>query len=453
MRVHLDTIGCRLNEAELEQWSRDFLAHGHQLTGDPEQADVVVVNSCAVTGEAVRKSRKLMHRLHRINPCAKLVVSGCYASLEPARTAEIAGVDLVIGNRDKERLVEIASRELELDTLPRLAAEPDANPLLVRGRQRAFVKVQDGCRYQCTFCIVTAARGEERSRPIPEVVAEINRLATEGIQEAVLAGVHLGGYGGDHHSDLAELVRRILAETDLPRLRLGAVEPWDLPERFWELFENPRLMPHLHLPLQSGSDPVLKRMARRCKRAEFARLVTEGRAAVPDLNITTDIIVGFPGETETEWRETLELVERIGFGHLHIFAFSPRTGTLAAEMRNPVPPEVIRSRSRELHRLGERLKRDTLERFLGRTFPVLLEGKETDPATGEPVWSGYTPSFLRITARQRTDRNLEGRILSLRAEALAADGQSLAGQFTANGAAQKPATTLPPTRGSVPPES
>jgi threonylcarbamoyladenosine tRNA methylthiotransferase MtaB len=456
MRIYLDTIGCRLNEAELEQWSRDFLARGHRLTGDPEQADVVVVNSCAVTGEAVRKSRKLMQRLHRINPCAKLVVSGCYASLEPSRAAEIAGVDLVIGNRDKERLVEIAGRELELDTLPRLAAEPDANPLLARGRHRAFVKVQDGCRYQCTFCIVTAARGEERSRPIPEAVAEINRLPAEGIQEAVLAGVHLGGYGSDRGSDLAELVRRILAETDLPRLRLGAVEPWDLPERFWELFENPRLMPHLHLPLQSGSDTVLKRMARRCKRDAFARLAAAGRAAIPDLNITTDIIVGFPGETDREWRETLEMVERIGFGHLHIFAFSPRTGTLAAGMPHPVPPAVIRNRSRELHRLGERMRRATLERFLGRTFPVLIEGKETDPVTGEPVWSGYTPSFLRIAARERTDQHPEGRIVSLRAEALATDGQSLVGHFTASAA---PGTEYPaaatnphPTRGSVPPE-
>ncbi len=216
MRIHLDTIGCRLNEAELENWTRGFLAHGHQLTSDPEQADMVVLNTCAVTNEAVRKSRKLMHRVHRNNPRAKLVVSGCYASLEPGQTGDIPGVDLIIDNRDKDQLVEIASRELELDTMPQLATEPGANPLLTRGRQRAFIKVQDGCRYQCTFCIVTTARGEERSRPMGEIVEEINRYHQEGVQEAVLTGVHIGGYGNDLDSDLYQLLERVLSDTDIP---------------------------------------------------------------------------------------------------------------------------------------------------------------------------------------------------------------------------------------------
>jgi threonylcarbamoyladenosine tRNA methylthiotransferase MtaB len=407
MRVHLNTIGCRLNEAELETWSRDFLALGHQITGDPGDADLVVVNTCAVTGEAVRKSRKLMHRAHRRNPRAKLVVSGCYASLEPSQTTAIPGVDLVIDNRDKEQLVAIAQERLDLHAMPQLATEPGANPLLARGRQRAFIKVQDGCRYQCTFCIVTVARGEERSRPIPEILEQINRLHGEGIQEAVLTGVHIGGYGSDCNSDLFELVERVLAETDIPRLRLGAVEPWDLPERFWSLFRNPRFMPHLHLPLQSGSDSVLKRMARRCKRDEFAGLVETARREVPDFNVTTDVMVGFPGESDDEWRQTLELVERIGFGHLHIFPFSPRQGTLAAQMEGALEPAVIKQRSRELHGLGERLKQATLERYLQRTLPVLVEGSAAETGTCH----GYTPNYLRVALEDSADKDLEGRVV------------------------------------------
>lgn len=422
MRIHLKTLGCRLNEAELESWSRDFQNLGHEITPSLTQADLVVVNTCAVTGEAVRKSRKLLHRAQRQNPRSKLVVSGCYASLEPKQSTQSLGIDLVVDNRDKERLVEIATRELNLHAMPAMATLPGENSLLRQGRQRAFVKVQDGCRYQCTFCIVTVARGEERSRPLHQVVAEINDLVRQGFQEAVLTGVHIGGYGSDHGSDLYQLIRAILEQTDLPRLRLGAVEPWDLPEAFWTLFDNPRLMPHLHLPIQSGADTVLKRMARRCKQSEFTQLAELARKQVADFNLTTDIIVGFPGESETEWQQTLEFVERIGFGHLHIFAYSPRPGTRAASLRNPVPREIIRQRSETLHQLGERLKRDTLTRFVDRRFPVLLEGP---PAGPDEPWQGYTPNFLRVEIDQPHSLPLENRILPVRLQQVSATGETL----------------------------
>lgn len=422
MRIHLKTLGCRLNEAELETWSRDFQNLGHEITPSLSQADLVVVNTCAVTSEAVRKSRKLLHRAQRQNPRSKLVVSGCYASLEPKQSAQSLGIDLVVDNRDKERLVEIATRELNLHAMPEVATVPGENSLLKQGRQRAFVKVQDGCRYQCTFCIVTVARGEERSRPLHQVVAEINDLVQQGFQEAVLTGVHIGGYGSDHGRNLHQLIRAILEQTDLPRLRLGAVEPWDLPEAFWTLFDNPRLMPHLHLPMQSGADTVLKRMARRCKQSEFTRLAELARGQVADFNLTTDIIVGFPGESENEWQQTLEFVERIGFGHLHIFAYSPRPGTRAAGLPNPVPRETIRQRSEALHRLGERLKHDTLARFVGRRFPVLLEGT---PATPNQHWQGYTPNFLRVEIDQPHSQSLENRILPVRLQQISTTGESL----------------------------
>jgi threonylcarbamoyladenosine tRNA methylthiotransferase MtaB len=407
MRIHLQTLGCRLNEAESETWAREFQAAGHRIVTAPAEADVIVLNSCAVTGEAVRKSRQWIRRMQRQSPRAKLVLSGCYATLERTE-AESLGVDLLIANADKGNLVRIACDKLALETMPVFSIEPGEAALFALGRQRAFVKVQDGCRYRCTFCIVTVARGEERSRPLPEIVAEIDHLHRQGIQEVVLTGVHLGGYGSDFGTSLKELIHTILVETEIPRLRLGSLEPWDLPAGFFELFENPRFLPHLHLPLQSGSDAVLRRMARRCKTRDFARLIEEARRQVPDLNITTDIIVGFPGETETEWREGLRFIEGMGFGNIHIFAYSKREGTKAAMMPNQVREEIKRQRSRSLHDLALKLKRDTMQRFLGRTFPVLWESRH------DRIVLGYTPNYLRVAAEPPQEENLSNRITSAR---------------------------------------
>ncbi len=426
MKVHLQALGCRLNEAELETWSRDFRSRGHQLCNDPVDADLLVVNTCAVTEEAVRKSRKLLRRAQRENPGAKLVVSGCFASLQPEQAGRDLGVDLLVANQDKDRLVEIADRELELYAMPAAAIEPDAGPLLARGRQRAFIKVQDGCRYRCSFCIVTLARGEERSRPVAEVVEEINRLHGEGIREVVLTGVHIGGYGSDSGGDLRQLIRAVLEHTDMPRVRVGSVEPWDLPVDFWHLFENPRLQPHLHLPLQSGSDAVLRRMARRCRTDEYAELVSAARNQVPDFNVTTDIIVGFPGESETDWRQTLDYVEGIGFGHLHIFPYSPRSGTKAAGMPDQVDPETKKGRSRELHLLAGRMKQATLENHLGRRMPVLVEGLSSSEGRDEH-WFGYTPNFLQVMIPARAGVDLGNRIIDVELARMDETGEALVG--------------------------
>jgi threonylcarbamoyladenosine tRNA methylthiotransferase MtaB len=425
MRIHLQTLGCRLNEAELSSWAEAFHTEGHQLVADPGGADLVVVNTCAVTQEAVRKSRKLIRKARRDNPKARLVVSGCYVSLEPGADRESLGVDLVVRNADKDRLVAIASRELDLYAMPRSATEPGEHPLLSRGRQRAFVKVQDGCRYRCSFCIVTLARGEERSRATADVVKEVNALHRRGIREVVLTGVHLGGYGSDLGTDLPALIRALLTQTEIPRIRLGSLEPWELHGDFWALFDNPRLMPHLHLPLQSGADSVLRRMSRRCRAESFAALVEEARSRIPDFNVTTDIIVGFPGETDREWRQTLELVERIGFAHLHIFSYSPRAGTKAAALEGQVSPELKRRRSRELHALGQRLKRDTLTRYLGREFPVLVEGRSLDRQGGGRFWGGYTPNFIRVAIAADPSLDLQNRIRRVRLASLVASEEEI----------------------------
>jgi threonylcarbamoyladenosine tRNA methylthiotransferase MtaB len=274
--------------------------------------------------------------------------------------------------------------------MPAVATEPGENLLFSRGRQRAFIKVQDGCRYRCTFCIVTRARGEERSRPLDDIIREINELHASGIREAVITGVHLGGYGSDLDINLYDLVKAILERTSIPRLRLGSLEPWDIPDNFWQLFQNRRLLPHLHLPLQSGSDRVLRRMARRCKTGDFSALVANAREQVPGINITTDIIIGFPGETGEEWQQTLAFLEQFDFGHIHIFAYSPRPGTKAAMLPNPVPDDVKKARSRQLHGLVEEMRLRQLERQVGKTAPVLVENYS------EGKYWGYTPNYFRV---------------------------------------------------------
>ncbi len=424
--VYLSTLGCRLNEAELVSWSTAFAAQGHRLVSHAQDANLIVLNTCAVTAEASRKSRKHAGALHRKNPSARLVVTGCMAELEPEKAAELSGVDLVLSNTQKDNLVEEILEAIDLEQMPALAMAPDSvhvypdagdgptassGGLVMLGKAaqqqtRAFIKVQDGCRNQCTYCVVTIARGEERSRGIDELVAEINALHERGYCEAVLTGVHLGGYGHELGTDLSTLVRAVLDGTTIPRLRLSSLEPWDLPDDFGRLWENPRLMPHLHLPLQSGSDSVLRRMARRCFRRDYRELVRSLRSHIPDLNLTTDLIVGFPGETEEEFEESLDFAAEMRFGHMHIFGYSAREGTKAAGLPGRVEGAVIRERSRKMHRLAARMKEERMREFLGSKRSVLWEAGEST-SDGQVRFQGYTDNYLRVQTSVPSDQRLQ----------------------------------------------
>jgi threonylcarbamoyladenosine tRNA methylthiotransferase MtaB len=405
MQVRLESIGCRLNIGEIEAMARDLAAAGHRVVGSGASADLCILNTCTVTAIASRKSRQLIRHLKRANPEAAVIVTGCDAQLAPSEMAKI-GVDLVVGNPDKEHLLELAEAR---GLLEGPVDDPDDQQIFEpgdAGRTRAFLKVQDGCDNRCTFCIITVARGEGRSVPAEMVIDQVGDLQKQGYREVVLSGVHLGSYGHDLRDErgLQHLIERILGETDIERLRLSSLEPWDLDARFFDVFSDPRLLPHLHLPLQSGCDETLKRMARRTSRGEFSALVTEAHARVPDIAISSDIIVGFPGETEKEFEHSIGLVEELAFSRLHIFRYSKRVGTPAAKMGSQVSGPIAQERSRRMHALAADLEHRFNSKLVGRTFDVLWETAEDH---GDAlVWSGLTPNYVRVTATTPPDEDL-----------------------------------------------
>jgi threonylcarbamoyladenosine tRNA methylthiotransferase MtaB len=394
MKIYLDTIGCRLNQSEIETYARQFRLAGHTLLPTPEGADLVVVNTCAVTAEAASDSRGKIRQAGRLG-AGEIVVTGCWSTLQPDEAAVLPRVSRVVLNADKDRLVpEVLGLPPETFDREPLLREPLPGAHL---RTRAFIKVQDGCDNRCTFCVTTIARGAGRSRRLAEILTDV-RLAAPA-QEIVLTGVHLGSWGQDFspRQRLRDLVQAVLDETDVPRLRLSSLEPWDLEARFFSLWENPRLCRHLHLPLQSGSAATLRRMARKTTPAAFARLVAEARAAAPDMAITTDMIVGFPGESEAEFAESLDFVQDMHFAGGHVFTYSARPGTAAARMTGQVPHEVRKERSARLRQALADSAADYQARFVGQVLPVLWESAA---ALGPQGWqmSGLTGNYLRVNA-------------------------------------------------------
>ncbi len=412
MNIYLEFLGCRLNEAEQASWQRQFHSMGHTVVQSATDAHVMAVNTCAVTNEATRKSKKRLRDLHKSNPTAKLVATGCYATLAQETIEKQLHVDMVVSNADKASMAEKIVTAWSND-MPVLAESADAQPAFAQTRTRAFVKVQDGCHNRCSFCIVSTARGSERSISIADVVDNIQTLHSDGYQEVVLAGVHLGGYGSDTGENLRSLIEAILQDTDVPRVRIGSLEPWDFPEGFISLWNNPRMCPHLHLPLQSGSNTVLRRMIRRCSVESYEGLVEQARSHNPLFNITSDLIVGFPGETDAEFQETIETVERIGFGDMHLFSYSDRAGTPASRMSKKLPKATIRSRIQQLKPIIERSKEQFATAHIGKTDSVLWErdAQMVETEAGDRLqWRGYTKNYLRATASTDTQTALFNQI-------------------------------------------
>jgi threonylcarbamoyladenosine tRNA methylthiotransferase MtaB len=397
MKIYLDTVGCRLNQSEIETYARQFRAAGHDLVDDPAKADLTVVNTCDVTAAAAADSRKKIRGATRAGS-GEVIATGCWATLNPEGAGALSGVSKVVLNADKDRLVpeilEISPQQFDFEPLVRQPI-PGA-----RGRTRAFIKVQDGCDNRCAFCITTVARGRGRSIPRKRILADIHAALAGGAQEIVLTGVHLGSWGQDfdRQQHLRDLVETILVQAPIVRLRLSSLEPWDLGEDFFTLWQDDRLARHLHLPLQSGSAATLKRMARKTTPDDFARLVEAARAQVPDVAITTDVITGFPGETEAEFAESLAFVRQMKFAGGHVFTYSERPGTAAAKMPNQVPHPLRKKRNAAMRAVFEQLGLAYRARFVGERLAVLWE---TAVPEAPDYWmlSGLTDNYLRVRAQ------------------------------------------------------
>ena len=399
MKARLRMVGCRLNQSEIETMARQLKTAGHDIVDSPADADHFIINTCAVTSEAAKTSRKLIRDFQRANPDGEITVTGCYAQIAPRDIGLLPGVRRVVENRDKSKLVSRITGEA-IDIIDSEPFERDA----ALGRTRAFVKAQDGCDNACTFCVTTIARGEGRSLPLGDIVREVAMLRQAGYQEAVLTGVHLGSYGHDFgdRAGLERLVEALLRDTDMPRLRLSSLEPWDLAPGFFSLWENPRLCRHLHLPLQSGCDATLRRMRRNTSQRDFRALVEAARAAIPRLRITSDVIVGFPGETDAEFEQSERFIHEMNFGGLHVFRYSSRPGTPASRMREQVAESVKKARSARLLSHSRRMETEFAASLRGGENAVLWEQVIGATPAGY-LMSGYTDNYMRARTTHRRD--------------------------------------------------
>lgn len=420
MKVYLDTVGCRLNQSEIEIMARQFRQAGHEIAARPEDADLAVVNTCAVTTQAASDSRGKIRNLARAG-VDEIVATGCWTTLQPKQAAALPNVARVVSNDQKDSLVS-AALNLPEETFD---LEPIARQPLpgIHQRTRAFIKVQDGCDNHCTFCVTTVARGSGRSRTVADVILDVQSALDGGAREVVLTGVHLGSWGQDLSGSLhlRDLVRSVLRETDAPRLRLSSLEPWDLDADFFSLWEDSRLCRHLHLPLQSGCASTLKRMARKTTPASFRELVGAARQVMPEAAITTDIIAGFPGETEAEFAESLDFVREMHFAGGHAFTYSPRPGTGAARMGDQVRSRIRKERNAVYRQVFDESARAYRSRFVGRTLPVLWEAiMQLD----ERGWllKGLTGNYLRVEAS--APQPLWNQLSRVRLQALTQDGLS-----------------------------
>ena len=475
----ITTLGCKVNQADSEAISEQMSAAGFVQCDFSDRADIYIVNTCTVTHMGDRSSRQMINQARRRRPDAMLVVTGCYAEINPQAVATLPGVDLVIGNSNKESLVDSINTQLKYspittqqteneaanalnsntqkrflpvlhaenqhigsdnslqfigadeepkpDNLSRislvsdLATLPAAANSRLHTRTRVQMKVQDGCDNRCTYCIVPYVRGGSRSRSIESVVEHVQRKTKAGFQEIVLTGIHLGDYhpDTDKKRDLGDLIAALLHDTDIPRIRVSSLEPEDFRLEWLELWESPRMCRHLHLPMQSGSDYILRRMARRYNSERYQKIVTTAKQLVPGIAISTDIIIGFPGESDSDFDQTYQLATELQFAKAHIFRFSPRLGTAAARMQGQVKEEIKKARSERLLALNDLDVRRFRQQFLGETAQVLLESYK------HGRWEGLTDNYLRVEVdglADTTNQNWQNTIVKAHLKELVDDG-------------------------------
>ncbi|SUP41056.1 tRNA (N(6)-L-threonylcarbamoyladenosine(37)-C(2))-methylthiotransferase MtaB [Veillonella criceti] len=397
--VAFTTLGCRVNQYDTDAMRGLFIQKGYEPVDFDEKADIYVINTCSVTNMGERKSRQLIRKAKRTNEDAYIIVTGCYAQLAPDAIAAIEGVNLVIGTNNRHQVVELVeqleSTEKQISIVRNIMEQATFEEMPLYGNEidkaRAFMKIQEGCNNYCTFCIIPYTRGKLKSRRIEDIVKEAKRLVAHGYHEIVLTGIHLGNYGIElpEKPNLAQVVKALLEIPELQRIRLGSIESVEVSEELVELMaKEPRFCTHLHLPLQAGSDHILKLMNRHYTLQEFKDLVVRLRSRIPGLAITTDIIAGFPGETDEDFEETMKTVEEIGFTHIHAFPYSKREGTPAAVMEDQVPEAVKKTRVALLNNLGQKGLIKFAEAMIGKRAEILIEREE------DGYYLGFTNEYI-----------------------------------------------------------
>lgn len=432
-KIAFYTLGCKVNQADTASMENLFLRSGHQLVSFDGEADVYIINTCVVTNTGQRKSRQTIHRAIRKNPNALIVVTGCYPQTAAEEVKAIAGVDMIIGNQDRAQIVQLVEERLAhrqtdtLDAVHKLTASTAFEEMAagdITDKTRAFLKIQEGCNQFCTYCIIPYARGPLRSRSLESIRTETQRLISAGFKEIVLIGIHLGCYGKENTDGptLYDAVKTVLDVPGVQRLRLGSLESVEVEPRLLTLMqEDARFCRHLHLPLQSGCDKTLQAMHRPYTTAKFKTLLADIKTRVPDIAITTDVIAGFPGETEADFETTCKFAESCGFSKMHIFPFSARKGTPAEKFAGAVTEAVKKERADILGRIDETMHKTFLQAMVGQTAEVLFE----QPA-GEDYFEGLTGNYQRVFVKSG-GRNLGGEILPVKITAF--DGEKLLGEI------------------------
>ncbi len=414
-RVAIETHGCKLNQADSGGLATEFAEAGYEVVGDAASVDVYVVNSCTVTHVADSKARQALRSARRRHPDATIVATGCYAQRSPETLRQLDEVDLVVGNTEKATLVRHVIDWTGDDIVPCATGDDVQAISPSAARTRAMIKIQEGCNQVCAYCIVPKVRGRERSIPPDEIVSKIDEYTNRGYKEVVLTGTQLGSYGFDLEGiDLAGLIQYVLDQCDMTRLRVSSLQAHEIDERLLALWSDNRLAPHFHLPLQSGSDAILKRMKRRYDSGQFLDAVDSIRKVVPEAAVTSDVIAGFPGETESDFEDTYRLCREVGFASMHVFPYSARPGTSAAHFRDDVPPQVKSERVGRLIALSQKLGTNYRSRFVGTSRRVLWESCKAGK------WVGLTDNYVRVTAH--SDRELANEITWARIVGL--NGQS-----------------------------
>lgn len=444
MKVAVVSLGCRLNQYDGEAIKASFLEKGVELAAFEEDADLYVVNTCAVTQTAEKKSRQLIRGLLRKNPQAKMVVTGCYATISPDALKTIDGVNHVFGSDQKGKIVDVLGmleghavgcEESRLNVVGLISPSSFFMPKEIRRRTRAVLKVQDGCDRYCAFCIVPFSRPYLLSKPMEEAVREAALLAQSGFKEIVVSGACVGAYGEDLEENvkcqkpndkcgLSELLEALSCVDGIERIRLSSLDPRDVNSSLADVFANSqKVCPHVHLSLQSGSTEVLTKMNRGYTREEYIQKVRRFEGAVPDLAVTTDIIVGFPGEEEEHFQDTLSIVSEVGFSKIHIFRYSPRPGTASGKMDDSVPSEIKEERMRKLTELCHEKAQTFREKFIGKTLNVLVETFNEK----EGICEGLTGNYIRVFFKG--EKYLNGNLVPVLVEAV--EGEHVMGKSVA----------------------